>query len=58
MARRSATEPAAVLDVCGLLLDVVSMRVRMVSNLGEPEAEEEEGKGRGKGKGKEPEGFR
>ena len=73
MARRSATESAAVLDVCvrlrlldeerytrgrGMLLEVVSMLVRMVSNLGEPEAEEEEGKGRGKGKGKEPEGFR
>ena len=70
MARRSATESAAVLDVCvrlrlidddryskgrGLLLEVVSMLVRMVSNLGE---EEEEGKGKGKGKGKEDQNFR
>ena len=70
MARRSATESAAVLDVCSrlglvdkdrymggrdLLLQVVSMLVRMISNLGP--SEEEEGKGRGKGKGKEDKGF-
>ena len=56
MARRSATESAAVLDVCrnlklladerhaagrDLLLQVVSMLVRMITNLGR-----EEGKGR------------
>ncbi len=60
MARRSATESAAVLDVCrnlklladerhaagrDLLLQVVSMLVRMITNLGR-----EEGKGRGKGR--------
>ena len=63
MARRSATESAAVLDVCknlklltderhaagrDLLLQVVSMLVRMITNLGG-----EEGRGRGRGKGKE-----
>ncbi len=60
MARRSATESAAVLDVCrnlklladerhaagrDLLMQVVSMLVRMITNLGR-----EEGKGRGKGR--------
>ena len=60
MARRSATESAALLDVCrnlklladerhaagrDLLLQVVSMLVRMITNLGR-----EEGKGRGKGR--------
>ncbi len=60
MARRSATESAAVLDVCrnlklladerhaagrDLLLQVVSMLVRWITNLGR-----EEGKGRGKGR--------
>ena len=60
MARSSATESAAVLDVCrnlklladerhaagrDLLLQVVSMLVRMITNLGR-----EEGKGRGKGR--------
>jgi len=63
MARRSATESAAVLDVCrnlnllaeerhaagrDLLLQVVSMLVRMITNLGG-----EEGKGRGRGRGRE-----
>jgi four helix bundle protein len=66
MARRSATESAAVLDVCtrlglldndryaggrDLLLQVVSMLVRMIANLGP--GEDEEGKGKGKGRGKE-----
>ena len=60
MARRSATESAAVLDVCrnlklladerhaagrDLLLQVVSMLVRWITNLGRGE-----GKGRGKGR--------
>ena len=75
MARRSATESAAVLDVCvrlrlldeeryakgrALLLEVVSMLVRMVSNLVglEDREEDEEGKGKGKGKGKENQEFR
>ena len=64
MARRSATESAATLDACfrlgllteerfsagrDVLLQVVSMLVRMIRNLGAEEA----GKGRGKGKGKE-----
>ncbi len=63
MARRSATESAAVLDACkhlaliahekyasgrDLLLQVVSMLVRMITNLGG-----EEGKGRGRGRGRE-----
>jgi four helix bundle protein len=66
MSRRSATESAAVLDVCSnlrllpqeayttgrdLLLQIVSMLVRMITNLGG-----EEGKGRGRGRGRgEPE---
>ena len=64
MARRSATESAAILDACrhlrllgdeqcaagrDVLLQIVSMLVRMIRNLGG----EEEGKGRGKGKGRE-----
>ncbi len=63
MARRSATESAAVLDACkhleliahekyasgrDLLLQVVSMLVRMITNLGG-----EEGKGKGRGRGRE-----
>ncbi len=63
MARRSATESAAVLDVCknlkllaeerhaagrDLLLQVVSMLVRMITNLGG-----EEGMGTGRGRGRE-----
>ena len=66
MARRSATESAAVLDVCSnlhllaqegytagrdLLLQIVSMLVRMITNLG---GEEGRGRGRGRGRG-EPE---
>ena len=62
MARRSATESAATLDACfrlrllaeqrfaagrDLLLQIVSMLVRMIRNL----AEEEAGKGKGKGRG-------
>ena len=64
MARRSATESAAVLDACRhlgllsperyapgreLLLQVVSMLVRMITNLG---GEEGKGKGRGRGRGR------
>ena len=63
MARRSATESAAVLDACkhlelvtqeryssgrDLLLQVVSMLVRMITNLGR-----EEGRGKGRGRGRE-----
>jgi four helix bundle protein len=65
MARRSATESSAILDVCrtlglltdekhsvgrDLLLQVVSMLVRMITNLG---GEEGKGTGRGTGRGKE-----
>ena len=72
MARRSATESAAVLDVCvrlrllddgryasgrDLLLQVVAMLVRMIANLGDRD-EEEEGKGKGKGRGNEEQDFR
>ena len=78
MARRSATESAAVLDVClhlglitqdrhdqgrDLLLQVVSMLVRMISNLGpgapgDLEEGEEGGQGQGQGQGQGEYGAR
>ena len=66
MARRSATESAAVLDVCRrldlmdqsiasgareLLVRIVSMLIRMVRSLGSPEEDGHAGTGRGTGTG-------